>query len=150
MNTIGDTNEGKARPSVWPVYLAAAGLVYTSFCVIVSTIRIGPVAPGGWLGLLGFLTAWGLGRLRAWGWWCAVVWTSVFTALFGLSAGGAILHLILDLHSNGLSALSSVHPDFMLLWVYLRLVELTVIVLLVWVIATRRQLFFPPKQGGEG
>jgi hypothetical protein len=28
--------------------------------------------------LLGFVTAIGLGKLRRWGWWCAVVWTAIY------------------------------------------------------------------------
>ncbi len=36
------------------------------------------------VGAFSIVTAYGLLRLRRWGWWCAVVWTSMFIADSGL------------------------------------------------------------------
>jgi len=154
MNTLRDTDEGRARPSVWPVNLAAAGpgligLVFLILGIVnlaqtvqlifeghyAAMLRLG--SPWGLpffylgVGLWGIIWALGLVRLRPWGWWYAAISTGIFTASYlyvafgfpwheGGAAGGAMIAMLL------LAAL----PAFI------------IIVLLVWVLATRRQLFF--------
>ena len=147
MNTLRDTAEGRARPSVWPVYLAAAVIGAVSIPVLfllVECLRTAAEEGEGvlvywrpflWItsiGLFGFVTAWGLVRLRLWGWWCTVVWTSISTAVLVLIC--AMLLAPTDSPSLGVLVFLFVAP-----------LGLVAIVLLVWVLATRRRLFFPPE-----
>ncbi len=147
MNTLGDTDEGRARPSVWPVYLVAAvaglvglGLLFRGLALLVWTV--GLISGGHYaamlrlgspwelpffhlgVGVWGIIWALGLVRLRPWGWWCTAVFAAVCLAMFvqWLPHGRPI--------AWGAS------------W-------LGLLALLVWVLASRRQLFFPPKQEGE-
>ena len=149
MDTLSDTDEGRARPSVWPVYLAAAGIGVVSLLLLSAAlvtfsnsaklIRTSDL----WdillpiYALLGLLTASGIIRLRLWAWWCAIVWIIICVA--------ASVSLLLSMAaSRGLgSRLITGAMMFSL--------ELSVLVtlLLVWPLATRRRLFFPPKQEGE-
>ena len=76
------------------------------------------------------LAAVGMVRFRAWGWWCAVIYVAMYAAL-------TILHVI------GVIPIPA--P-----WILLVLGLIVHIVLFVWPLATRRQLFFPPKPEGEG
>jgi len=154
MNTDRDTDEGRelvkawfarARPSVWPVYVVAAVIGAVSIPVLfllVEWLRTpreeGQGVLAYWrpvllitsIGLFGFVTAWGLVRLRLWGWWCAVVWTIMPTAVLVLICGSLLEPT--DSPSLGLLVFLFVAP-----------LGLVAIVLLVWVLATRRQLFFP-------
>ena len=136
MNTLRDTDEGTATPSVWPVYLAAAIIVGVGallFCPVVelilyytlfdSFVHCGETIPGAVYGLFGFVTAWGVARLRPWAWWCAVAWTITFAMV-------SLLYVVDE-------------P----LWA--ALIWLAAIALLVWPLATRRRLFFPPKPERE-
>ena len=84
--------------------------------------------------MLGFVTAWGLVRLRPWGWWCAVVWVSIFAA-------GSALFVSLGFFILPGPSKPDEYVDAFLL--------LITIVLLIRLLATRRQLFFPPKPAGE-
>ena len=60
MNTFSDTDEGRARPSVWPVYLAAG--VVGVFALAVFFFVVFPYCL---LGALGVVTAGGsCGRAR--------------------------------------------------------------------------------------
>ncbi len=145
------TEEARSRPSVWPVYLVAGIIGAVSLLVL----RIQLVVPWGnrvyFAGLVilypwtmyvlfGLLTAWGLLRLRLWGWWCAVVWTIVFAAATGFDEFSREILL----GATGLIQFQHIAIMSRLtlgLWV-------AVIVLLVWLLATRRRLFFPPKQEG--
>ncbi len=137
MNTHRDTDEGKARPSVWPVYVVAA---------IVGAVSLQAVA-GLFSGLyfnspvvlFGFVTIWGLVRLRRWGWWCGAVWTSL--AIVGLvGLGLAFLATRRDIGGE-------LFLGFFVFFVGLP--GLITIALFMWVLATRRQLFFPPKPEHE-
>jgi len=134
MNTLSDTDEGRARPSVWPVYVAAAvvGVVGLTLLGIgiwfgLANEDNGMVALGvlhGLLGGLGVVAAWGLFRLRLWAWWCAVVWTipAAFTGFIAFDEEANIIHYI----------------PWETIWL-----------LLVWPLVARRHLFFPPKPEGE-
>jgi len=135
MNTLSDTDEGRARPSVWPVYVAAAVIVAVSLELVLRT-PLGPRPQGGLTEAgklcflvactIGVLIAWGLVRLYPWGWWCAAVWTIVFLSVTGFVAfTGDVVDIA-----------------HCLFWA-------TIWALLVWPLATRRRLFFPPKQAGE-
>ncbi len=157
MNTLRDTDERKARPSVWPVYVAAAvmglgGLACLSLLVW-STLDLGlwplmslDMALLG-VGLGAVIGAVGLARLRRWGWWYAVVLTCISTACLA----SFVSDWVQPAPPN--TATTTYHaPDpevvirelvsFGVPW-------LTTILVLVWVLTTRRQLFFPSKQEGE-
>jgi len=121
MNTLRDTDESKARPSVWPVYVAAGVITLGSVLYVISVIT--------WpLVLFGSVTILGIVRLRPWGWWCGVVWTGLFT--------------ILLLTQEWAGEATFAGYDFLPFSAALPF-------LLVWSLATRRQLFFSPKQEGE-
>ncbi len=90
MNTLTDTDEGKARPSVWPVYLAIGAVVaisllfgLTGLVHVVSSGKYGWWVSPAWAGfyavygLLGAVGAVGLTMLRPWGYWCAVAWAVI-------------------------------------------------------------------------
>jgi hypothetical protein len=90
--------------------------------------------PGTVWGLLGPVAAVGLLGLRSWGWWCAVVFTSIWMAV-----GGFFCYAYL---SGVMPATDYEFITWVLLWP-------VTVVLLVPPLATRRQLFFPPKPAGE-
>ena len=72
MNTLSDTDERRARPSVWPVYVAAAIIGLVSLCHLTRELRMmligAPLFDGdseiGFImyALFGAMTAWGLGH----------------------------------------------------------------------------------------
>ena len=129
MNTLRDTDEGRARPSVWPVYVAAGVLLISGAWTVYSAIDIlGALylLPSVW-GILGLLAAFGLLARRPWGWWSAAVWT---VALIGFAVRSSI-------------------PQYMRVYGEVAPWAPPVIALLVWALATRRRLFFPPKPAGE-
>ncbi len=141
MNTLRDTDKHRARPSVWPVYVVAAIVGSVSLQVVAGLFSglysyspvVLPVV------LFGFVTIWGLVRLRRWGWWCGAVWTSL--AIVGLvGLGLAFLATRRDIGGE-------LFLGFFVFFVGLP--GLITIALFVWVLATRRRLFFPPKQEGE-
>ena len=152
MNTLRDTDEGRARPSVWPVYLAAAVVLVISLAALTMLVlqwldspvqprdiplALLSVSPAAGFGLFGLLTVVGLVLVRPWGWWCGVAWTAMF-------------------FSNGLTWYVVVGLGFTLdcreALVYLivfALLGLPSLGLLIWPLVTRRRLFFPPKPEGE-
>ena len=121
-------------------------------------------------GLFGAVTTIGLVRLRPWGWWCGILWTVIYAVYYillatlmparmptwapvpynGIGPGldgweQGILSTVVCIHNNMLVAM--VAPAWMPMWSIAACVAM--IALLVWPLATRRQLFFPPKPGGE-
>jgi len=154
MNVLGDTDEGRARPSVWPVYLAAAipGIYGVGDLGIALLFLAGHITggPHAWFylmliqvarGLLGGLTAVGLLLLRPWGWWCGVVYIAVFVVYVSFKYDYVYKYV-------------SEAFEIMVFWpgLYLRpesLANMGIVALFVWVLTTRRQLFFPPKQEAE-
>ncbi len=148
MNTPRDTDEGKATPSVWPVYVAVVAVLIIALAHLamvllwgglLSVIR-GPVVSvsdaaflvlplaSAVFGLFGLVTASGLLQLRGWGWWCGSVFAGIWIV------GGALPILGLGLVEWAGS-------------VMLPAVCLGVAVL--GLLVARRRLFFPPKQEGE-
>ena len=165
MNAPIDTDERRARPSVWPVYVAAgaigvAGLSYALIGIWGELAYGGNGGAGvgvffGLVGALGVAVAWGLFRLRPGAWWCALVlvvlWIAYapmiirahlqtrmkLSALFDDPRMAAVPHDLTDF------AVPS--ADFIAFAALCLIVPLLVIL----VLATRRQLFFPPKAEGE-
>ena len=154
MNTLRDTDKRRARPSVWPVYLAAAIIVAVGVWVIYPFI--GPYvffhprtewadllrSPLGlvvaWV-LLGFVAAVGLVGLRPWARWYAALFAVTCTAWGGLGLSDAI---VVSVFAPELAWPTADYIIEITPW-------LAVAVLLVVVLVTRRQLFFPPKQESE-
>ena len=155
MNSLTDTDDSRASPSVWPVYVWAAiiGLLSLGnlhFAVLllssVTTPVVREAAPPEVLaalefhfavkayaplfavyGIFGVLTAVGMVRLRPWSWWCGCVWPMLYA-----------VHCILMVMASPVRS-----PAWSIA------ASLVIIVLLIWIMATRRQLFFPPKPEGE-
>ena len=158
MNTLIDTDEGKAKPSVWPVYVAAAIVLLVSLQVLARLVKpmladilieyFGDVVRWSWVpyatyGFFGVVTTWGLVRPRPWVWWCVVVWSIVFVV-----AGGAVILYVFFVagyppetpaEATGIALLMSLTCAG---WV-------GATAFLTWVLATRRRLFFPPKPADE-
>ncbi len=156
MNTLRDTDEGKAKPSVWPVYVMSVviGLLslislawvwlvpwmaqgYTEYPQYFQQLspgahqfahmmqRLVPYAPlFGLHGLFGIVTAVAAARLRSWGWWCAVIWLAAYS----------LWHVFLTVNL-GIAEVSLTAS----------LVTAAFYGLIIWLLATRRQLFFPAK-----
>ena len=145
MNTPSDTDQGGARPSVWPVYVMCAVIGLFGLAGIASPWieREPPTAGLLWpsdgllqyVGYVGFLTVWGVFgivaavgavRFRPWAWWCAGAWILLY----------AVWRLATWPIAKPISAL---------------MIGACVVFvgLVLWLLATRRQLFFPPKQEGE-
>ena len=151
MNTLSDTDEGRARPSVWPVCVMGAmlGLFSLSFLSMVWFLpmmaqlpaeAIQQLSPGAQnfhrllqqlvpyaelfslYGLFGIATAVGAVLLRPWAWWCAVVWVGVY-----------FLWPVSVIVAGGISE-ASLTPI---------LLNVAFYGLSIWSLATRRQLFFP-------
>ena len=145
MNTLSDTDEGKARPSVWPVYVAAGivGVIGLSFLYFgicfglanedngVEALAFGVLF--GLTGALGFAAAWGLFRLRPWAWWWVVLSSSVVvgSCLIGLFG------LVVFPHTR--LAIGARDSSFLLI----------LAVPLLWILVTHQDLFFPPKPEGK-
>ena len=156
MNTLRDTDEGRARPSVWPVYLAAAiiglvslfvplvlillllrddnaaDLVFTVFGVIGGPLVMAPVA---------ILASVGLIMLRLWGWVCGLLWATVFAVTLGVGTVFETMDFIND-SPQGLLTLDQVQTVSVS-----TTVGLAILALVVWPLATRYRLFYPP--GGQ-
>ncbi len=130
MNTLRDTDEGRARPSVWPVYVAAAVILAFSLVlfvlfvleVVLHSFHILQIIQPAY-GLFGIVTAAGIIPLRPWGWWCALVWTIIFGVVVAVSTGLMLQERLVPTGEI--------------------LVRLAIIGLLIWPLATRRRLFFP-------
>ena len=156
MNTLGDTDEGRARPSVWPVYLVAAVIVAVGVWLIYLWLRPSDLPPydprlysrserwahllvevefWAWV-LLGFVAAVGLVGLRLWAWWCAVVFTAGWALLGGVD--------VLDRITSGTRHTPYPSPAEVIPFATARLV---VLALLLVPLLTRRRLFFRTKQG---
>jgi len=144
VNTLSDTGKSKARPSVWPVYVAAAviGLMTLSRIVLPAlavdwdSFYLDPyllVLLSIWL-LFGMLTCWGLVRLRMWAWLCAVLWTAVY-------AYWDMVGLI----EAQLSPFTTHLPASIGLFTVPAAVAIAVITC---ALVTRWRLFFPPKPAG--
>ena len=164
MNVLRDTDESRAKPSVWPVYVAAiavliVGLVFLTVAVAVYVLKVTTpeyrwgiegFGPWSWLyaaaayGLFGVVTAIGMLRLRPWGWWCgavfvarwivyeyAPVWFERWLPRW-LPEGPCMWF-----NPCGDSYIATLAPCFV------------VTMLIVVILATHRQLFFPPKPEGE-
>ena len=116
MNTLRVTDEGRARPSVWPVYVAAAVIGLVSLCHLTRELRMMLIGAPLFdrdsdmffimYGLFGAMTAWGLVKLQDWGWFCTAVWTMIFVltpdmqgilihGVRGLSVGQSAVWLVL-------------------------------------------------------
>ena len=131
MNTLRDTDGGRARPSVWPVYVwAVVVLIVGLQNLFFPDVTLAQLA----LGLFGVVTAIGMLRLRRWGWWCGIVFTGVWIVQLGTHQLRVIL------------AVPPTPPDSITIFLAACLVPAF---LILWLLATRRQLFFPPKQEGE-
>ena len=126
MNTLRDTDKRRARPSVWPVYVAAVVIAAAS---LFFWLLIGP--PGLWAALFGCVTAWGLVELDPWGLWCAAGWTVFFGTTSVYTVGEGVWY---GEKSVGIT------PTALMI---------AIVMLLVWSLVTRRQLFFPPKAESE-
>ena len=151
MNTLGDTDEGRARPSVWPVYVMSAiiglfSLIGLGWVWLVPWMaqmpaeiyqqldagpqgfvrlmqRLAPYAPVfGLHGLFGIVTAVAAVRLRAWGWWCAVAWVGAYSLWHAFVAAN------IGIAEASLTA---------------SLITVAFYGLIIWTLATRRRLFFP-------
>jgi len=151
-------NTPRSTPSVWPVYVAAVIVALHGGFLSVSSLGIlavfvagaifGADLPAGMrgvhtvvtlialrrfaYGLFGLLTTIGLVRLRAWGWWCAVLWTAI-------GAYHGIVSII---------GLVRLPPPPVAIFVIFGVPAVVAIALVIWTLATRRQLFFPPKPEG--
>ncbi len=143
MNTPRDTDERRARPSVWPVYVVAALLGSLGlFSVAIGAVLLF-FSPGHWrwglgyfvpVGVFDIVVAYGLLRLRRWGWWCGIVWLC-YGVLCSLWIVLSKQYMLVD--TGPPAPLSGI------------VIALLTAGLAVWILATRRQLFFPPKQAGR-
>ena len=104
-------------------------------------------------GLLGVIAAVGLVRLRTWGWWCTVVWTSIFAAGFGRRVLWFIDALASGRFSREAAAAEAsagiLVAIALIVIIAVGLLWIGTIVFLVWSLATQRRSFFPPKPEGE-
>ncbi len=152
MNTLTDTDEGKARPSVWAVYVTSgifvavgAVAVYMCFLGVLEFPTIPPEETGtqaflvvyfGLWGAVGLVTAVATSLLRPWAWWLGSVW-GYLIGLSGFPLLFARAHESLFGSDRFFLELDEV--------LYQVLVPLAVAVFIVWTLNTRRWLFFPPK-----
>ena len=133
MNTLIDTDEGRARPSVWPVYVVAAVIGVASLVIALPNFS-SLLGPRGFLVFFGLLTAYGLFRLRTWAWWCALLWTVVVAVT-------VTLVMLLVALCSGMAAAESGHSTSGW-WAIAMVPGFALVVLLVWPLVARRQLFF--------
>ncbi len=157
MNTLSDTDEGRARLSVWPVYVMSAiiglfSLTFLSWMWFVPMMAQMPaeavqqLSPGAQnfqrlvqqlasyapvfslYGLFGVATAVGVALVRRWAWWCAVTWFALYTA-WQVSLVATV----------GISRTSPIAV----------LMTVAFYALIVWLLATRRRLFLATKAQRE-
>ena len=168
LNTLRDTNEPKARPSVWPVYvvavvvlivggmpllifgqtlLSAEGIRELSAEAAFFAVVLAAVA----YGLFGVITAIGMMRLRPWAWSCGRGFFAPWIVFGGLGLLGVIVDGLFLIVSTFLPMPERAPPrrTETLDGIAFDAVCLVVALLLVKVVTTRRQLFFPPKPEGE-
>ncbi len=157
MNTLSDTDEGRARPSRWPVYVMSGiiglfSLSHLSWVWFVPLVAQMPTEVSQELsleaqrfyellaqlvpyvplfavyGLFGLATAVGAALFRRWAWWCAAAWLLLYI--------GWTTYLAVNLRT-GFSPIG---------------VLLTVVFcgLIIWPLSIRRPLFLATKaQRGE-
>ena len=147
MNTLSDTDEGKARPSVWPVYVAAVTITILGLMCMAPQFRVLTAVEqyefAAWIytafwaaavfGLFGVVTGIGMLRLRPWGWLCGVV----FAGVWAVHNGIALLVMT--------TAVSREGPELAPATNYVPFVAVNLVagILLIVILATRRRLFFP-------
>ena len=70
MNTVRDASEGRAKPSVWPVHVAAGPIVVASVAVVLTTPFVHSVTVNA-VCMIGLIMALALGRIlpNPWKWW---------------------------------------------------------------------------------
>ena len=148
MNTLTGTDEGRAEPSVWPVYLAAAVVAVVSLSHLLEALPEligGPFVDFSFLlrdvsfiicYLFGVLTAWGLVRLRPWAWWYAIMWTIAFV----LTPNMQVIFIpgMEPLWPAAAYAIDALSAEEKIGWLVLAAIP---IVLVVWPLVTRRRLF---------
>ncbi len=146
MNTLGDTDERKARPSVWPVYVAAGVLLVAS---LLGLFLAPSVLFGRIFGLFGVFAGIALVRLRPWGWWCGILFAGIWIPVLGMDLFAMILFRLWAVHEPPHPGyISATHPGFISATVFTA-ADLAVAVLVLVVLVARRQLFFPPKPERE-
>ena len=155
MNTLSDTDEGRARLSVWPVYVAAVIVGLVSLYVSIWTAgdlmyNLKEIVGGQFESLFqaiggpfGLLVAYGIARLRRWGWVCGWLWVPI----------SAFLWVMWGWERGCVQAMNRAagFPDqadiggviFAYVW-------LVAIVLLMCALLVRWQLFFPPRPARAG
>ncbi len=148
MNTLSDTDEGRARPSVWPVYVMSVvfgfeGFLLTAIGLITlwvlqrhgefswawaqslgmsgKTMARGLACLVGVFGLLCMVAAVNASKLRPWAWWfIAVVVAVKLVGSFAALAGDYAEYSLGDIVIGG-----------------------CMFFVLCWPLVTRRRLFFP-------
>ena len=147
MNTLGDTDERRARPSVWPVYVAAAVIGAISLSHLMRWLPMvieGPFVDSSFLlqdvsfvtcYLFGVLTAWGLILLRPWARWYAVMWTIAFVLTPDMQE---ILIPGIEPLFPAAHAINALSAEEKIGWLVLAAIP---IVLVLWPLVTRRRLF---------
>jgi len=163
--------EQRARPSRWPVYLAVVPIGFVAITALLlglreasyisetkgdllfdpdsRTMSVSAPSPNMLVfyvsvGAFGVVTAYGLLRLRRWGWWCAIVWAGIFTAgaAWACRAG---LRIVLD-PTRVEAEMGPMSPGFAFAYgvtvIFIFAVGLFTSALLTWVLVTRRRLFF--------
>ena len=154
MNTLSDTDEGRPRPSVWPVYVMSAvvglqslALVVVAVCAVwevqqpeesywtgaqilgVSGKTMVTVIASlfGLFGLFCIVAAVSASKLRPWAWWVIAVQFAVGLLLTAWDMWtGYTEYSLLGIVGGGCIAFA-----------------------VLWPLVTRRRLFFPPKPAGE-
>lgn len=168
MNTLRDTDEPRATPSVWPVYVVAVvvlivgGVPLLAGSQLLLTVEgIGELSAGAGFfavvlaavayGLFGVITAIGMMRLRPWAWSCGRGFFAPWIVFGGLGLLSAIIHglfliIVPFLPAPGPTSLPRTET---LGGIAFDAVCLVAALLLVKALTTRRRLFFPAKPEGE-
>ncbi len=155
MNTLRDTDEGRARPSVWPVYVMSAVFGLQSLLIVAiavcavwevqqpeesywtgaqilgvsgKTMVTGIACLFGLFGLFCIVAAVSASKLRPWAWW-------FFAVLSAVCLPGIAWEMWHDYAEYSLQEI---------------VVKGCLLFLVLWPLVTRRQLFFSPKpEDGE-
>jgi len=170
MNTLSGTDEGRARPSVWPVYVIAAVVLIVNWGFLIMSIVLA------WLGVSGveklglaiappFSTLFGPRGLFVYEFFWFIVAAAAEFGLIGVLAGVGLTlgrrwgwwcgvlwasmlaeclgwHVLTYLESSGDQRVLGDLTTLIIPGVVL-------LALLIWTLVTRRRLFFPPKPEGE-